>query len=185
MGSNPTSSATASSEPHARHPSGEQGQGPHSRPRRLLRPVPGRGRSDRGGDDGRFRPLPGRLGRLPHAARSLLSRGGGRPDRRLQGSAQEPRPRERRVLRNVRRRRDYARDGTPREAAWLARAGTRDLLLSNAVRVHRKLLRSGVPATPEVFEGESHAQCQFDDTVPETRKAFTEIADFFGQHLGH
>ena len=58
MGSNPTSSATASSEPHARHPSGEQGQGPHSRPRRLLRPVPGRGRSDRGGDDGRFRPLP-------------------------------------------------------------------------------------------------------------------------------
>ncbi len=63
--------------------------------------------------------------------------------------------------------------------------GTRDLLLSNTVRVHRKLLRSGVPAVLEVFEGESHAQYQFDDTVPETGEAFTEIASFFGQHLGH
>jgi monoterpene epsilon-lactone hydrolase len=63
--------------------------------------------------------------------------------------------------------------------------GTRDLLLSNTVRVHRKLLRSGVPAILEVFEGESHAQYQFDDTVPETREAFTEIGAFFGQNLGH
>lgn len=63
--------------------------------------------------------------------------------------------------------------------------GTRDLLLSNTVRVHRKLLRSGVEAILEVFEGESHAQYQFDDRVPETKEAFTEIADFFGQHLGH
>jgi acetyl esterase/lipase len=63
--------------------------------------------------------------------------------------------------------------------------GTRDLLLSNTVRVHRKLLRSGVEAVLEVFEGESHAQYQFDDTLPETKEAFTEIADFFGQHLGH
>ena len=63
--------------------------------------------------------------------------------------------------------------------------GTRDLLLSNTVRVHRKLLRSGVPAILEVFEGESHAQYQFDDTVPETAEAFTEIGGFFDQHLGH
>jgi acetyl esterase/lipase len=63
--------------------------------------------------------------------------------------------------------------------------GTRDLLLSNTVRVHRKLLRSGVEAVLEVFEGESHAQYQFDDTVPETKEAFTEIAQFFGAHLGH
>ena len=63
--------------------------------------------------------------------------------------------------------------------------GTRDLLLSNTVRVHRKLLRSGVPAVLEVFEGESHAQYQFDDTVPETAEAFTEIGGFFDQHLGH
>ncbi|MBW4034490.1 MAG: alpha/beta hydrolase [Proteobacteria bacterium] len=63
--------------------------------------------------------------------------------------------------------------------------GTRDLLLSNTVRVHRKLLRSGVPAILEVFEGESHAQYQFDDRLPETKEAFTEIATFFGKYLGH
>lgn len=63
--------------------------------------------------------------------------------------------------------------------------GTRDLLLSNTVRVHRKLLRAGVEAELEVFEGQSHAQYQFDDRVPETREAFTEIGDFFGKHLGH
>jgi acetyl esterase/lipase len=63
--------------------------------------------------------------------------------------------------------------------------GTRDLLLSNTVRVHRNLRRAGVEAVLQVFEGESHAQYQFDDRVPESREAFTEIATFFGQHLGH
>ena len=62
--------------------------------------------------------------------------------------------------------------------------GTRDILLSNTVRVHRKLLRSGVPAILEVFEGESHAQYQFDDRVPEAKEAFSEIGAFFGQYLG-
>src|SRR5260370_41048563 len=46
--------------------------------------------------------------------------------------------------------------------------GTRDLLLSNTVRVHRKLREAGVDAQLEVFEGLSHAQYQFDDRVPET-----------------
>ena len=63
--------------------------------------------------------------------------------------------------------------------------GTRDLLLSNTVRVHRKLRAAGVEAQLEVFEGESHAQYQFDDRVPESKVAFDEIAGFFGQHLGH
>lgn len=63
--------------------------------------------------------------------------------------------------------------------------GTRDLLLSNTVRVHRNLLRAGVEAQLEVFEGESHAQYQFDDQLPETKEAFEEIASFFGKHLGH
>ncbi len=64
-------------------------------------------------------------------------------------------------------------------------SGTRDLFLSNTVRVHRKLRRAGVEADLNVYEGESHAQYQFDDRVPETREAFTEIAAFFGRHLGH
>ena len=63
--------------------------------------------------------------------------------------------------------------------------GTRDLLLSNTVRVHRKLKRAGVDAELEVYEGESHAQYQFDDRVPETKEAFADIAAFFAQHLGH
>ncbi len=61
--------------------------------------------------------------------------------------------------------------------------GTRDLLLSNTVRVHRALHRAGVQADLEVYEGESHAQYQFDDRLPEAREAFTEIAAFFDRHL--
>jgi monoterpene epsilon-lactone hydrolase len=63
--------------------------------------------------------------------------------------------------------------------------GTRDLLLSNTVRVHRKLRQAGVEAQLEVFEGMSHAQYQFDDRVPETKEAFGEITAFFDKHLGH
>ncbi len=63
--------------------------------------------------------------------------------------------------------------------------GTRDLLLSNTVRVHRKLRQAGVEAQLEVFEGQSHAQYQFNDQLPETAEAFGEIAAFFGAHLGH
>jgi acetyl esterase/lipase len=63
--------------------------------------------------------------------------------------------------------------------------GTRDLLLSNTVRVHRKLRRAGVVANLNVFEGESHAQYQFDDRVPETHEAFGEISHFFDKHLGN
>ncbi|MGI4745679.1 MAG: alpha/beta hydrolase fold domain-containing protein [Janthinobacterium lividum] len=62
--------------------------------------------------------------------------------------------------------------------------GTRDLLLSNTVRVHRALHRAGVEADLEVYEGMSHAQYQFDDRVPEAKEAFTEIAAFFDRHLG-
>jgi acetyl esterase/lipase len=63
--------------------------------------------------------------------------------------------------------------------------GTRDLLLSNTVRVHRKLREARVDAQLEVYEGQSHAQYQFDDRVPETKEAFGEITAFFDRHLGH
>ena len=62
-------------------------------------------------------------------------------------------------------------------------SGTRDLLLSNTVRIHRKLRQSGVEAALHVYEGQSHAQYLFNDTAPETREAFEEIAAFFHQHL--
>jgi len=63
-------------------------------------------------------------------------------------------------------------------------SGTRDLLLSNTVRVHRKLREVGTEAMLQVFEGQSHAQYYRDDTSPEAKAAFEEIASFFDKHLG-
>jgi acetyl esterase/lipase len=53
--------------------------------------------------------------------------------------------------------------------------GTRDLLLSNTVRVHRKLRQASVDAVLQVFEGQSHAQFYRDDRVPEVKEAFHEM----------
>jgi epsilon-lactone hydrolase len=61
-------------------------------------------------------------------------------------------------------------------------SGTRDLLLSNTVRAHRKLRQSGVEADLHVFEGQSHAQ-YFTYPSPEADDAFGEIAKFFDRHL--
>ncbi len=63
-------------------------------------------------------------------------------------------------------------------------SGTRDLLLSNTVRVHRKLRQAGVEAALQVGEGQSHAHYYRDDTAPESKEAFEEIARFFDKHLG-
>jgi acetyl esterase/lipase len=60
--------------------------------------------------------------------------------------------------------------------------GTRDLLLSSTVRVHRKLRQAGVVAELQVFEAQSHAQYNRD--TPEGKEAFEEIAKFFDRHLG-
>ena len=66
----------------------------------------------------------------------------------------------------------------------LLTTGTRDLLLSNTVRVHRKLRQAGVDAELHVYEGQSHAHYMRDVNAPETREAFEEIAKFFQRHLG-
>jgi len=62
-------------------------------------------------------------------------------------------------------------------------SGTRDLLLSNTVRVHRKLRQAGFEAELHVYEGQSHAQYMRDANAPETKEAFEEIARFFDKHL--
>ena len=62
--------------------------------------------------------------------------------------------------------------------------GTRDLLLSNTVRVHRKLRQAGVEAYLQVYEGQSHGQYSRDVDAPETKEAFEEIAKFLDKHLG-
>jgi acetyl esterase/lipase len=58
-------------------------------------------------------------------------------------------------------------------------SGTRDLLLSNTVRVHRKLRQAGVEAVLQVYEGQSHAHYLRDDSAPETKEVFGEISAFF------
>ena len=63
-------------------------------------------------------------------------------------------------------------------------SGTRDLLLSNTVRMHRALRRAGVEALLQVFEAQSHAQFYRDDRIPEVKEAFEEIGLFFDKHLG-
>jgi len=63
-------------------------------------------------------------------------------------------------------------------------SGTRDLFLSNTVRVHRKLRQAGVVADLNVFEGQSHAQYMGDAFAPETKEHFTELTRFFDRYLG-
>ena len=61
--------------------------------------------------------------------------------------------------------------------------GTRELLRSNTVRVHRKLRAHGIVADLHVYEGQSHGHYGRDDRNPETAEAFGEIATFFKTHL--
>lgn len=63
-------------------------------------------------------------------------------------------------------------------------SGTRDLYLSNTVRMHRKLRAAGVEAVLQVWEGQSHAQYMADISAPETREYHDEVARFFDLHLG-
>ena len=69
-------------------------------------------------------------------------------------------------------------------APTILTSGTRDLLLSNTVRVHRKLRDAGIESFLQVFEGQSHAHYLRDDSAPETKAAFAEIAGFFNKHMG-
>lgn len=63
-------------------------------------------------------------------------------------------------------------------------SGTRDLYLSNAVRVHRKLRAAGVEAVLQLWEGQSHSQFNRDINAPETKEYNEEVARFFDLHLG-
>lgn len=63
-------------------------------------------------------------------------------------------------------------------------SGTRDLYLSNTVRMHRKLRAAGVEAVLHMWEGQSHMQYMSDITAPEVREYHDEVARFFDVHLG-
>jgi acetyl esterase/lipase len=62
-------------------------------------------------------------------------------------------------------------------------SGTRDLLLSNTVRVHRKLRTAGVKSELHVYEAQSHADYLRSYPSPESQDALREIALFFDQAM--
>lgn len=59
--------------------------------------------------------------------------------------------------------------------------GTRDLFLSDVVRVHRKMRAAGVIADLNVYEGHSHVDYFMES--PEMEQVFGELAAFLRQHL--
>ena len=61
--------------------------------------------------------------------------------------------------------------------------GTRDLFLSDTVRVHRKLRRAHVPAELNVYNGVSHADYLFLSNSPESKQAYGELGEFLTRHL--
>jgi acetyl esterase/lipase len=65
----------------------------------------------------------------------------------------------------------------------LLTSGTRDLFLSNTVRMHLKLREAGVIAELIVFEGMSHAQYHMSVDARETRFHFGELERFFDRYL--
>jgi acetyl esterase/lipase len=67
------------------------------------------------------------------------------------------------------------RDEKALESRRILTSGTRDLFLSNTVRVHRKLRAAGVVADLIVFDGQSHAQYLFVPDAPEAKGYFTEV----------
>lgn len=68
--------------------------------------------------------------------------------------------------------------------ATLIQTGTRDLLLSDCSRLHRKLVKHGVDARLTVYEGMWHGFHVIPNTsLPESREAFGEIASFVDEVL--
>lgn len=62
----------------------------------------------------------------------------------------------------------------------LIQAGTRDLFLSNAVLLHRKLRRAGIEAELHVWEGMPHGG--FGGSTPEDEEIFVEVRRFVDRH---
>jgi acetyl esterase/lipase len=63
--------------------------------------------------------------------------------------------------------------------------GTRDLLLSDAVRAHRALRRAGIEAELHVYEGQGHADYIVAMKTPESAEHYAELNRFMLEHLSH
>lgn len=65
----------------------------------------------------------------------------------------------------------------------LLTTGTRDILLSDTVRVYRAMRAAGVDARLEVYEAMSHAEYTAAPDSPECAGVFGDIAAWFDRHL--
>ena len=66
----------------------------------------------------------------------------------------------------------------------IIQTGTRDLFLSDCVRLYRSMKASGVDVELSVWEGMWHAfQVIPDTSLPESKPAFNELARFFDEKL--
>jgi acetyl esterase/lipase len=74
---------------------------------------------------------------------------------------------------------NYTKDFPPS----LLITGTRDLFLSNTVRLFRKLRQADVQAELQVFEGMSHAFFANWVDAPESKEVFKEMILFFQKHF--
>ena len=61
--------------------------------------------------------------------------------------------------------------------------GTRDMLLSDTARVHRKLKTAGVVTDLNVYEGLSHGEYAMLVGSPEHQQTYAELAEFLATHL--
>jgi acetyl esterase/lipase len=62
-------------------------------------------------------------------------------------------------------------------------SGTRDLMLSDTVRVHRRLRRAGVEADLHIYEGQSHGDYIAMWNAPESAEHYAELNAFLLRHL--
>ncbi|MGU3812850.1 alpha/beta hydrolase [Vibrio diabolicus] len=62
-------------------------------------------------------------------------------------------------------------------------SGTRDLLLSDTVRVHRKLLKEEIPVDLHIFEGMSHVEFTVVPDSPEGKEVYQGLSDFLDENI--
>jgi monoterpene epsilon-lactone hydrolase len=62
-------------------------------------------------------------------------------------------------------------------------SGTRDVLLSDTVRTHRKLRRAGIVADRHVYEGLAHGDYARQIGSPEQAEHYSELNAFLARHL--
>ena len=65
----------------------------------------------------------------------------------------------------------------------LLTTGTRDILLSDTVRLYRRMRQAGVEARLEAYEAMSHAEYSVAFDSPESASVFTDIGRWFDRWL--